>query len=167
VSVLCRLRSCSHNIHHICLSVASQLLMLCIVDTWYHFGHRLMHKSEWLWQNIHSHHHVKKNLNVFSTAYTEFVENLVLVAPVREFFRIRCHCHASHKSESSHEIAQFIFSNSGYLSRRSMQSAHHDFATPLRLSFAAALQSRRLLDCPVCSGLEGMSTPPLIQRTSH
>lgn len=53
-----------------------------MVDTWYHFGHRLMHKNEWLWTHIHAHHHEKKNLNVWATAYTEFVENLVLIAPV-------------------------------------------------------------------------------------
>ncbi|KAI8853419.1 hypothetical protein BC829DRAFT_8926 [Chytridium lagenaria] len=62
--------------------IALQVFVFLNVDTWYFWGHRMMHKSKFLWNNVHKHHHEKKNVNVYSTAYAAFVENLVLIAPV-------------------------------------------------------------------------------------
>ncbi|KAJ3215961.1 hypothetical protein HDU67_010117 [Dinochytrium kinnereticum] len=59
-----------------------QMALFLAVDTWYFWGHRFMHKNKFCWNYIHKHHHEKKNLNVYSTSYAAFVENLILVAPV-------------------------------------------------------------------------------------
>jgi sterol desaturase/sphingolipid hydroxylase (fatty acid hydroxylase superfamily) len=40
-----------------------------------------MHKNKWFWNNVHSHHHEKKNLNVYSTGYAVLLENFFLIAP--------------------------------------------------------------------------------------
>lgn len=56
--------------------------LLVVQDTWYFWGHRLMHINKFLWHHVHMHHHEKRNLNVFATGYAAFVENLVLIAPV-------------------------------------------------------------------------------------
>ena len=62
--------------------VVLQIIMLLAVDSWYFWGHRFMHKNKFLWNNVHYHHHEKRNLNVYSTSYAVFVENLLLIAPV-------------------------------------------------------------------------------------
>ncbi|KAJ3196372.1 C-4 sterol methyl oxidase [Irineochytrium annulatum] len=62
--------------------LAVQMFLFLAVDTWYFWGHRTMHKNKFLWNNVHKHHHEKKLLNVYSTAYAAFVENLILIAPV-------------------------------------------------------------------------------------
>jgi lathosterol oxidase len=59
-----------------------QVVMLIAVDTWYFWLHRWMHRNKFLWRNIHYHHHEKRNLNVYSTSYAVFVENLVMISPV-------------------------------------------------------------------------------------
>ncbi|KAJ3101922.1 hypothetical protein HDU97_000963 [Phlyctochytrium planicorne] len=58
------------------------MAILLAVDAWYFFGHRYMHKNKWFWNNVHKHHHEKKNINVYSTAYAAFIENLILITPV-------------------------------------------------------------------------------------
>ncbi|KAJ3178897.1 hypothetical protein HK101_010083 [Irineochytrium annulatum] len=62
--------------------LAVQMFLFLMVDTWYFWGHRTMHKNKFLWNNVHKHHHEKKLLNVYSTAYAAFVENLILIAPI-------------------------------------------------------------------------------------
>ncbi|KAJ3112318.1 C-4 sterol methyl oxidase [Phlyctochytrium bullatum] len=59
-----------------------QIALFLAVDTWYFWGHRFMHKNKFFWNNVHKHHHEKKNINVYSTAYAAFVENLILISPV-------------------------------------------------------------------------------------
>ena len=58
--------------------IAVQALFYVSVDTWYFWGHRLMHRSPFLWHHIHKHHHVKKNITVWTTAYAAFFENFFL-----------------------------------------------------------------------------------------
>jgi sterol desaturase/sphingolipid hydroxylase (fatty acid hydroxylase superfamily) len=59
-----------------------QIFMYVSVDTWYFWGHRLMHRNRFLWRFIHQYHHEKSNITVYTTACAAFLENLILVSPV-------------------------------------------------------------------------------------
>jgi sterol desaturase/sphingolipid hydroxylase (fatty acid hydroxylase superfamily) len=58
-----------------------QTLMYVLVDTWYYWGHRYMHKNKWFWNNVHAVHHEKKNITVYATGYAAWIENFLLIAP--------------------------------------------------------------------------------------
>ncbi|KAI9340383.1 hypothetical protein DFJ73DRAFT_844883 [Zopfochytrium polystomum] len=62
------------------------VFMFALVDTWYYFGHRLMHKNKFLYNRIHHKHHLQKNVSSWSTANADFLENLFLVAPPLTIF---------------------------------------------------------------------------------
>ncbi|KAI9354828.1 hypothetical protein DFJ73DRAFT_775641 [Zopfochytrium polystomum] len=58
-----------------------QMVLFAVMDVWYYFGHRLMHKNKFLWNNVHHKHHLQKNINVYTTSYATATENLLLIVP--------------------------------------------------------------------------------------
>ncbi|KAI9330352.1 hypothetical protein DFJ73DRAFT_781917 [Zopfochytrium polystomum] len=68
--------------------LAWHFVLFVIVDAWYYFGHRIMHKNKFLWNNVHHKHHTQKNISVWSTAYASFFENTLLVAPPLVLFSL-------------------------------------------------------------------------------
>lgn len=52
--------------------------MMCVIDSWQYWGHRLMHTNRWLYANVHSWHHRIHAPYSFSASFNHPIEGLLL-----------------------------------------------------------------------------------------
>ncbi|KAJ3108377.1 hypothetical protein HDU97_001502 [Phlyctochytrium planicorne] len=56
----------------------TMFLMSLVDDLWFYINHRTLHRSKWLWENVHSLHHKMMNPTALSTNYLHPLEMLLV-----------------------------------------------------------------------------------------
>lgn len=84
-------------------------------EIWFYFGHRAMHESQWLWDNVHSWHHSIKAPSCMASIFAHPLEHLTVSLPTIALGPLACGSHAvSMCAFAFFSTMQVCFGHSGW-----------------------------------------------------